>query len=119
VSASTLAPLVELRFTPRNAELVRLRLKRCTVRRSPHGRIGAEFELAGERYRIMAIVATTLERAAKEFFLLSGETGPGSFLIEWAHCYGLRVSQLDLRQTVHVHVFLPVLPGHEAFGVTS
>jgi hypothetical protein len=110
---------VELAFTARNAELVRLRLKRSTVRRSQHGRIGSEFLLAGERFRIMAIVETVLSRAATDFYFLEGETSPGYFLTEWARCYGRRVSQLDLLQTVYVHVFLPVLPGHAAFGVTS
>jgi hypothetical protein len=118
-SPSVVSPLIELKFTRRNAELVRLRLKRSTIRRLAHGRIGAEFLLDGERYRIMAIVELPLYRAAEDFFFLEGETSPSAFLADWAGCYGIRVEDLDVYQTVHVHVFLPVLPGHEAFGVTS
>jgi hypothetical protein len=113
------APQVELAFTPRNAELARLRLKRSTVRRSRHGEVGSDFLVGQERFRIMAIVKTELYRAADDFFFLEGETSPVAFLANFASCYGIPIEQLNVYQTVYVHDFLPVLPTHEQFGVTS
>jgi hypothetical protein len=96
---------VELRFTPRNEELVRLGLKTATIRRTQHGQVGDTFRAAGERWEILAIVPTTLGQAAANFFRLEGEISPRETLEWWARAYGISQAQVDVRQPVYVHLF--------------
>jgi hypothetical protein len=96
---------VELRFTRRNEELVRLGIKTCTIRRTQHGRVGDTFHVAGERWEIQAILPMTLEAAAAGCFRLEGETSPEEVINWWARAYGISPHSVDRRQPVYVHVF--------------
>jgi hypothetical protein len=100
--------LIELRFTPRNEELIRLGLKRATTRRSEHGEVGSTFLAAGKTWMIRSIVSAELGPAAETFHLLEGEPSADYFLQEWARCYGLE--RVDPDQQVYVHIFAEAPP---------
>jgi hypothetical protein len=96
---------IDLPFTRRNAELVRLGTKTCTTRRSIHGQPGDTFESSGEQYEILAVFATRLLDAAAIFHRLEGEPSKEDFLREWEWCYGLPADSAELQQTVYIHFF--------------
>lgn len=100
------SPRIQLNWTPRNEELVRLGLKHCTTRRTPHGVIGAVFEAGGEEHEIRAIVPCLLSEAAQLYFSLEGESSPTAFLEEWVRCYGLPREHIQRDPPVYVHIFV-------------
>jgi hypothetical protein len=108
--------LIALAFTERNAELVRHGLKHATTRRDQHGEPGDVFELAGERYRLMAVIRTSLGEAAQSFFFLEGENTPAQFYYRWSQCYGLRTHDCNPYSRVFVHIFLPDRPSSYGSG---
>jgi hypothetical protein len=108
---------IELRFTHRNSELVRLGMKTCTTRRSCHGKVGDSFRVGGERYEIVALLPTNLREAAEVFYRAEGEPSPTYFLEEWARLYGENPDRIDVKQPVHVHLFgRPPLPARSIQG---
>jgi hypothetical protein len=96
---------IELSFTPRNEELIRLGLKRATTRHTRHGAIGDTFLAGGREWEILAIVQARLRNAADLFYRLEGEPSATYFLEEWARCYGMAVPELSYRTEVFVHIF--------------
>jgi hypothetical protein len=97
-------PPIEIAFTPRNEELIRVGLKRATTRRSQHGKIGDTFLAAGRSWEIRSVVRMPLWQVSQLFFLLEGEPSPEYFVLEWGRCYG--VEPVQLNQAVYVHIFV-------------